>query len=104
LSLFPDAHPDPAFPNRPDHPDMRALAEVIQDLDAQADLGVDLSQLMDVDLLSLMYLADQRLMRVSGTTRWYETLSAKLHTAMIGLYYDAFTVGVEFEKRRHPRV
>jgi hypothetical protein len=41
---------------------------------------------------------------MSGTTNWYATMSAKLHTAMIGLYYDAFTVGVEFEKRRHPRV
>ena len=80
------------------------LSEVVQDLDAQADLGVDLSQLMDIDLPSLMYLADQRLMRVSGTTNWYESMSRKLHTAMIGLYYDAFTMGVEFEKRRHPRV
>lgn len=98
--LFPDAHPDREHPDRPDHPDFRLLAETIQDLDMQADAGVDVSQLLDVDLASLTYLADQRLLRVSGTTRWYQTLSPKLHIAMIGLYYDAFTLGISFERRR----
>lgn len=101
--LFPDAHPSDEHPDRPDHPDFRMLAEVIQDIDLQADAGVDISQLLDVDLHSLMYIADQRLLRVSGTTNWYQTMSPKLHTAMIGLYWDAVSLGIAFERRRHGR-
>jgi len=98
--LFPDASPDEDFPDRPDHPDFRLLSEIVQDMDAQADLGVPLDQLIDFDPASLFYLADQRLIRVSGTTRWYETMSPRLRQALIGFYLDAFSIGIGFERRR----
>lgn len=98
--LFPDAHPSSEHPDRPDHPDFRLLARLVQDLDAQADLGVPIEQLMDVDPESLMYLAEQRLIRTSGTTRWYETMSDRLRIALLGFYWDAFVLGMEFQKER----
>lgn len=98
--LFPDAHPDAEHPDRPDHEDFRLLASLLQDIDTQADAGVDVNQLMSVDLPSLMYVADQRMLRTSGTTNWYQTMSARLRIAVMGLYFDAFTLGVAFERAR----
>lgn len=99
-NLFPDANPSPEHPNRPDHPDFRMLAQVIQDIDSQADLGVNITDLIGVDFNSLMYIADQRLLRISGTSRWYESMSPNLKAALLTLYADAFTLGASFERAR----
>lgn len=99
-AFFHDANPTPEFPDRPDHPDFRLIAEIVQDIDAQAELGVDIATLTEADLPSVVYLADNRLFILSGKTGWYQSMSPTLRLKLIGFYLDAFTIGVSFGKRR----
>jgi hypothetical protein len=97
-AFFHDANPTPEHPNRPDHPDFRLMAEVVQDLDAQAELGVPVTKLIGVDEPSLRYLAEQRCIRVFGAG--FLSAPLQLRASLMALYWDAFTLGSSFTNRR----
>lgn len=97
-SFFHSAEPTPERPNRPDHPDFRLMAELIQSLDAQAELGVPVTTLIGVDEESLRYLAEQRCLRVFGSA--FLAAAPALRASLMALYWDGFTLGSSFTKRR----
>lgn len=92
-----DAHPTPEFPDRPDHPDFRLLAEISQEQDTRSDTEpiVDLINEL-VDEPSLMYLIKSRLGNFGVPV---ERIGPQMWSIMAGLYLDAFAKGVEFQKR-----
>jgi hypothetical protein len=99
MSFFHDAHPDAEHPDRPDHVDFRLLSEVVQDLDRQAEFGIPIPQLIHADEESLIYLANQRMLRVLGPG-WL-TLHGQLKLNLLAAYLDAFTIGASFANRRN---
>ena len=54
-----------SFPGRPEHDDFWLMAEVLQDLNNAGDDGVPVAKIVsDIDLDSLVYMAEQRALRV----------------------------------------
>lgn len=80
--------PDPRFPNRPHTLDFARLSSAASEQDAVAD-AVSLSEALEVDTLSLLYMAQERI-RMTGIEP--DPLS-------LALYLDAFQLGVGFTKR-----
>jgi hypothetical protein len=99
MPLFHDAHPNAEHPDRPDHEDFRLLAELMQDLDRQAEFGVPVEELVPADQNSVIYAADQRLLRALGPG-WL-TLTRAMKMTLLAVYLDAFTLGTSFANRRH---
>jgi hypothetical protein len=86
---------DPRFPNRPSHPDFWRLVEVINHLDGEATEGhKSLEDILgqDIDLDSLFYMADQRVLRSRIPN------SPVLRYAALALYLDAFALGYHYAK------
>ncbi len=89
-----------SFPRRPDHDDFWLMAAIIQDLDAAADDGVALERIAgDIDLDSLLYMAEQRALRGAQAALGGRR-DADLETWLAGAWVDAFKAGMEFQKRR----
>lgn len=110
---------DPAFPDRPAHPDFARLSEIILQLDAtleeagekkldedaMAKVFRDLvSQNIDQD--SIMYLAQQRAMRtitvgqMTGILKPDARVMLNLVALLGGMYTEAFIVGARFAERK----
>jgi hypothetical protein len=82
---------DPAFPNRPQTLDFARLAGAVAHNDAVADM-LDLGAVLECDMDSLVYLAKQRAGMSFGGPHMVKT-------AHLAIYFDAFQLGVEFERR-----
>ena len=89
-----------SFPGRPEHDDFWLMAEVLQDLNNAGDDGVPVAKIVsDIDLDSLVYMAEQRALRV-------EQMLAAMDSPMdpqvvyTSVWMEAFKSGVEFQKRR----
>lgn len=103
---------DPAFPNRPSHPDFWKLSNIILGLDATTTDDPDsfesiISDVVDPD--SISYQSMQRAMRAvaishgidpSKGTVPRDLLVKNQHTllAMSAIYMEAFIVGARFAK------
>jgi hypothetical protein len=84
---------DPAFPGRPDHPDFWLLSQTVLDLDAQADSGQPVTDILGryLDPDSVLYMARQRTLRAVKQPR------AGLAPAMpliTGAWMDGFMAGI----------
>lgn len=80
------AQRDPRFPNRPTHPDWVRLSNALQEMDARADAGTEMMQIIgNVDEESLRYAVTNRLAILHQVT----------HGEMdaLAVYLDAFTLG-----------
>jgi len=79
---------DPAFPDRPDHPDFWRLSETILYMDGAAESGQSYDEIMDkhMDAESLIYMADQRVRRAMMS-------QASASEIVMALYLDAFALG-----------
>lgn len=97
-------------PRRPEHPDFWRLSEVMLGMDAGFDETADeptKARLFEkrfegvVDRASVVYIAEQRVLRVAGRPR---NPSQVVQQALLaGLWVDAFLAGVKFagaEKQR----
>lgn len=91
------------IPGQPDHDDFWLMVEVVQDLNNAGDDGVPLTKIVsDIDLPSLVYMAEQRALRV-------EQVLASMDTPMdpqvvyASVWMEAFKSGVEFQKRLDAR-
>lgn len=83
---------DGRFPDRPMHPDFARLSSAVSEQDAVADaLGVE--EALKVDEDSLLYLAKHRVGMYFGVRPMNVT------AAYLGLYFDAFQLGVGFAER-----
>jgi len=110
----PYPHPDPRFPDRPDHPDFWKLSEIINHFDDLADKGMDLMDvaiLKGLDLKSLVYMAKQRALRALDTykdTEAYPEGSTNEETRVAASWLDGFMAGQDFgedrAKRNEPRI
>ena len=87
---------DPKHPGRPTHEDFAALSAIVIAQDAAASNGMSFDALLaDIcDAKSLIYMADQRVMRATAALapKPGVTLAALLAT----VYLDAFRTGVIF--------
>ena len=85
---------DPLFPDRPDHPDFLRLSEAIIYLDGEADGDRDIEDIVGefIDLPSLIYMADQRILRTG--LQGGNAIRARL----LALYVDAFSLGYRTAK------
>lgn len=85
---------------RPEHHDFWRLVTVVNEGDDQADLGVPIPEIMTdlVDMESLIYMADQRVMRIERSSRAMRNLTAEGRAAVVALYIDAFRTGVRFQQ------
>ena len=101
-----DFGPDPNFPDRPNHEDFRALARIIQQMDAVAEensvkpeaerSAVESLMPFGVDAESVMYMAKQRALRGE------ELLSEEgsFYAKAVIMWLDAFTAGVRFGREQ----
>jgi len=80
---------DPLFPDRPDHPDFLRLSKAVIHFDSEADGGRDIEEIVGelIDLPSLIYMADQRILRTG--LQGGNAIRARL----LALYVDAFSLG-----------
>lgn len=79
------------------------MAEVLQDLNNAGDDGVPLPKIVsDIDIDSLVYVAEQRAMRVQ---EMLASMDPPLQTDVVysSVWMEAFKAGVEFQKRRDRR-
>jgi hypothetical protein len=83
--------PDPAFPDRPHTLDFARLSSAVSHNDAVADM-LDVGAVIDCDMDSLLYLARQRAGMSFGGPQMVKA-------AHLAIYLDAFSAGVEFERR-----
>lgn len=89
---------DPAYPARPQHPDFWRLVEVITQLDGAVTEGGKAPQEIlaaDVDLDSLMYLIQQRVLRVTMAAPALQSVEP----ALMAVYLEAFALGTRFAQR-----
>jgi hypothetical protein len=96
-----DPGPDPAFPERPDHPDFWALSRIVQQMDHDAETnnqGDVVGSLcpFGVDARSVVYMAKQRVLRGEKLLSEEGTFYAK---AVI-MWLDAFTAGVQLGREQ----
>lgn len=86
------------FTDRPDHPDFWLMAEVVQDLDAAADDGLPFERIVsDLDMASVSYMATQRVLRAQTL------LKGSARHAMLPLWFEAFVMGVMYQRRKDQR-
>lgn len=76
---------DPRFPDRPTHPHWVRLSNAMQAMDAQADAGTEMSEIIGVDEESLRYGITNRLGILAQVT------GGRIDP--LALYIDAFTLG-----------
>ena len=91
------------FPDRPDHDDFKLMSEIVRELDALGDNSTPLPEIItDPDLASLLYMAEQRALRVE---RMLASMDSPLAPDVVytSLWLEAFKIGIEFQKRRDPR-
>ena len=89
---------------RPKHPDMRLLMDLILQIDGQAtEGGLSVADIVGpvVDLDSINYLAANRVVHADRITGgdWPDPHQRFLAMA-VGLYLEAFTMGVRYAARR----
>jgi hypothetical protein len=86
---------DPRFPHRPQTLDFARLSSAVSQQDALADLlGVE--EALEVDEASLKYMAEQRIQAalIHGASE-----GAPSSVILESIYFDAFQLGVGFQKR-----
>jgi hypothetical protein len=90
-------YPTAEFPHRPDHPDFRDMARIINDMDTVAESqGWEHVFLpMDVDPASIRYLAQQRVLRAKELLK-----DATVEERLLIMWIDAFTLGAKLMEER----
>lgn len=84
--------------NRPDHDDFWLMAEAVQDLDSAAeDVGFERTVATAADMESLIYMAQQRLLRSEMQG------GASDEVKKIALWCDGFMLGQQFAKLKAKR-
>lgn len=92
-----------SVPGQPEHDDFWLMAEVVQDLNNAGDDGVPLTKIVsDVDLDSLVYVAQQRALRAEQMLATMDP-PPDLDVVYTSLWMEAFKSGVEFQKRKDRR-
>lgn len=92
-------NPDPAFPDRPQHPDFLMMSEAVIEMDERIEKARDrggefVTMIRErVDLESLAYMADNR-----GARSASEATDADM--AAKASFMDGFVLGVEFARRQ----
>lgn len=96
-----DSGPDPAFPDRPDHPDFHRLSRIIQDMDITAEKDGFGAVIIPVELDgdSIGYMARQRVARAQMLLS-----ESNMYQQMAILWIDAFTAGVKFAQEKAPTI
>lgn len=95
-------HPDPQFPNRPDHPDFWLMSKVVTQHDDLCDTGTEeeggFAKTIQVDIASLGYMAGQRTKRAIDLLQDnpVDGIKALPHEVGVMLWMDAFTAGQRF--------
>lgn len=87
--------------NQPQHPDFFALSDVILKMDGDADEGgVSTPDALGevVDFPTLMYVIDQRLLRIEMAQGFQ--LSQRSRITMSAIYLEAFLMGAKFQQRK----
>ena len=98
-------NPDPAFPNRPQHPNFYALSEAVRDNDAYVqERGMTIREVLDearFDFDSLRYMANQRaVMLVKGLDMKESDTSEQALANLAAIWIDAFLAGLKVGDRR----
>jgi len=96
-------HPDPRFPDRPDHPDFWALSEIICDHDRMCDESTDeesgMAKTFRADIRSVGYMANQRAARVQDLLG-----DATERERLVIMWLDAFNAGQRFGEERAAKI
>lgn len=97
-----DFFKDPAFPNRPQHPDFWKLVDAINYLDGQATEGGAsppdiVKKYVDVD--SVLYMCNQRTLRGASVVPEVMT-DANLRSVCMALWIDGFALGCRYTKEK----
>lgn len=94
---------DPNFPNRPQHPDFWMLSKIILEMDGLGDKSDTALDSVFVDFVktvadprSLMYLANQRALRVD----MFEAPRKTRVDALAALYLEAILVGYKLAQEK----
>lgn len=91
------------FPDRPDHPDFWLLSEALIGQDAQVETGQSVPDVIGryADVASLMYVAEQRALRmVPGSGPAAEALRLRF----TAVWLDAFVAGVQFQNLKRATI
>lgn len=91
------------FPGRPEHEDFRKLVDIVLAHDGKTeDKDLDFEKFLAgyIDPPSITHMANQRAMRILAHIGKNPQLNAQLVSAMASVFLDAFTLGVEWQKRR----
>lgn len=88
-------HPDPRFPNRPNHPDFMELANLVLEMD---DPTVDVEEHLGfIDEESLTYFVGERLPILMKAAREHKVDPPNF---MMALYIEAMSMGYHLSQRR----
>lgn len=90
---------DERFPDRPQHPDFWRMVDATLEGDAesQVDFTAFLRRFVDHD--SLVYLAQQRVLRALQTLEVESDLHDTMLVVMMATWMDGWIVGCGYEKR-----
>lgn len=102
--------PDPAFPDRPDHPDFWTMVEAVGEMDGIADnMDPELEGLgplevvtrkIGLDIDSMYYMAQQRALRAANLFGMPEDKD-ELQRFMTASWVDGFVMGMLSEQKRN---
>jgi hypothetical protein len=90
-------HPDPAFPDRPDHPDFWAMSQAVLALDELSErLTINQIVATYVDLDSAAYMAIQRALRAANDFG----LPPERVAALAAVWVDGVLTGIAMDRMR----
>lgn len=88
-------HPDPRFPDRPDHPDFMELSKLILEMD-NPEIDVE-KHLGFIDEESMLYFIGERLPILMKVAREHKVDPPNF---MMALYVEAVSLGYHLSQRR----
>jgi hypothetical protein len=92
------------FPGRPEHEDFRVLVDIVLKHDGKTeDRNLDFAKFLGeyIDPDSVTHMAQERAKRILAHIGKNPALNAQLVSAMASMFLDAFTLGVDWERRKN---
>lgn len=103
------------FPGRPDHPDLKALSDIVISMDGQAEVlsltGESTEEFFQrrfkeagIDEKAISWMAQQRALMASGvlSDTPFGPFQELLGELLAAVWIEAALVGIAFEQHKHP--